>query len=80
MKAAGAFFGLPLSYAHATTWREYRPWAATEVVLFGLALAGIDEQSGYHIADGRADTQRDVKRSDELHCRHGGLGHCLRAT
>ena len=46
--------------------------AATEAVLFGLALAGINEQSGYHIADGRADTQRDVKRSDELNCRHGG--------
>ena len=43
------------------------------MILAGLALAGINEQSGYHIGDGRADTQRDVKHSEKFQCRHGGL-------
>ena len=36
------------------------------LILAGLALAGINEQSGYHIGDGRADKQCDVKHSDKF--------------
>ena len=40
-----------------------------------LALGGVNEQNGHQVADGRADTQRNVKHSDELQCRHGNLGY-----
>jgi len=38
-----------------------------------LVPIGVREQARDHVADRRADTQRDVKQSDKLQCRHGRL-------
>jgi hypothetical protein len=32
-------------------------------------LAGVRKQTSNHVADRRADTQRNIKDSDELECR-----------
>ena len=37
-------------------------------------LAGVGEHASNHVADSRADTKRNRKRSDKLQCRHGDPG------